>query len=380
MKWSDLLHNVRRLIGLAERASPTPSGAAAGGRHRPFQVAQIEVTSRCFTGCIFCPQNELRSSWVQGDLPLDLYQECIVPSLKEFDLVYLQGWGEPMLHPQLWEMLALAKGQGCRTGFTTNGGLLGGQQAQRLVEGEVDLLSISLAGAGAHQHQAMRKNSQWDRLLANIQGLVDLKARAGAQSPWLELHFLMTRSNLHDLPEMVRLSARLGANEVAATNLTYSPTLALDEERVFGLSPLPEHLDILAEAQQAAAAAGIPLRVYPLQMEDQVLTCDARPDESIFINHQGECAPCVYLGLSVEGDIPRTFMGQAHPCLPVSFGNVRAGLEQALHSTTRRDFVKTFQRRDIARDPLAAFSALSGQVDVPPPPAPCRQCYKMYGV
>ena len=72
--------------------------------HRPFRVVQIEITSRCETGCIFCPHDALAGHWVEGDLPLDLYREKIAPHLDLFELVYLQGWGEPMLHPHLWEM------------------------------------------------------------------------------------------------------------------------------------------------------------------------------------------------------------------------------------------------------------------------------------
>ena len=87
--------------------------------HRPFRVVQIEVTSRCETGCVFCPHDALSNRWVEGDLPLDLYREKIVPYLDLFDLVYLQGWGEPMLHPYLWDMLHLAQEKGFRTGLTS---------------------------------------------------------------------------------------------------------------------------------------------------------------------------------------------------------------------------------------------------------------------
>ena len=60
---------------------------------RPFSVVQIEVTSRCGTGCVFCPHDALSDRWAEGDLPLDLYRESIVPHLDLFELVYLQGWG-----------------------------------------------------------------------------------------------------------------------------------------------------------------------------------------------------------------------------------------------------------------------------------------------
>ena len=106
---------------------------------RPFRVAQIEITSRCSTGCVFCPHDALSKTWVEGDMSLAMYREHIAPYLDQFELVYLQGWGEPMLHPALWDMLRLAGGKGCRTGFTTNGANLREEQSRLLLELEVNL-------------------------------------------------------------------------------------------------------------------------------------------------------------------------------------------------------------------------------------------------
>ena len=85
-------------------------------KRRPFSVTQIEITSRCQANCVFCPHDSLGSSWEAGDLPFRMYADNIVPHLEMFELVYLQGWGEPMLHPDLWDMLYLAQQKGCRTG------------------------------------------------------------------------------------------------------------------------------------------------------------------------------------------------------------------------------------------------------------------------
>jgi len=214
---------------------------------RPFSVVQIEVTSRCGTGCVFCPHNALSDCWVEGDLPLDLYRECIVPHLDSFELVYLQGWGEPMLHPHLWEMIGMAQDKGYQTGFTTNGTHLQDEQNQRLLDMGVNLISVSFAGTIASVHESLRTNSEFSRLCENFESLAKLKQKNGVINPWLELHFLMIRANLTEFPSLVELAASLGADEVVATNLTYSPSLTLDRMHVFGEAPLPEDLEGLAK-------------------------------------------------------------------------------------------------------------------------------------
>ena len=360
---------------------PQPEKASEEGR--PFRAVQIEVTSRCSTGCVFCPHDALVDRWIEGDLSLEVYREKIVSYLDLFELVYLQGWGEPMLHPHLWEMLELAQQQGCRTGFTTNGAWLQDEQNKRLVDMVVDMISVSFAGTAATVHESLRTNSEFSQLCQNFESLANLKKQRGVKKPWLELHFLMTRANLGEFPSLVELAASLGADEVVATNLAYSPSLALDRMHIFGEQPLPDDLATFEQAKQNAERLNIPLRVYPLQTEPQTLVCDADPANTVYINHRGEVSPCVYLGLTVRDQIPRFYQGQAHPFDTISFGNVSIGLEQALQSKEREAFASIFNRRNASNNPLALFAYMTGQdekTELPLPPVPCQHCYKMLGI
>lgn len=350
---------------------------------RPFSVVQIEVTSRCSTGCVFCPHDALSDTWVEGDLSLELYQEKIAPHLGLFELVYLQGWGEPMLHPDLWEMLGMAQEKGCNVGFTTNGAYLQDDQNQRLLDMGVNLISVSFAGTAATVHESMRTHSEFSQLRKNFESLANLKKKHGVDNPWLELHFLMTRNNLDEFPSLVELAASLGADEMVATNLTYAPSLALDSKHVFAEQPLPEDLAVLDQAKENAERLNIPLRIYPLHTEPQTLVCDADPINTVYINHRGEVTPCVYLGLTVPGKVPRYYQGEAHHYDTLSFGNVTEGVDTALQGEEREKFVSAFKRRDVGKSPLEMFTRLAGETEddeLALPPVPCQHCYKMLGV
>lgn len=355
----------------------------APAEKRPFRAVQIEVTSRCSTGCVFCPHDALSDRWIEGDISLGLYSERIVPYLDLFELVYLQGWGEPMLHPHLWEMLALAKEKGCRTGFTTNGSWLEGEQNGRLLDMDVDMISVSFAGTAAPVHESLRTNSRFSALCRNFENLANLKKQRGCERPWLELHFLMTRANLGEFPVLIELAASLGADEVVATNLTYSPSLSLDRNHVFNEQPFLEDIEIVNQAKQNAERLKLPLRVYPLQTEPNTLVCDADPANTVYINHRGEVTPCVYLGLTVEEQIPRFYHGMSYPFDTISFGNVSTDLGQALRGEERETFISAFKRRNVGSNPLAMLAYMTDQdsdTELPLPPAPCRHCYKMLGV
>lgn len=375
------LPQLTNIGNLFPKFQPQPPKMAVEGR--PYTVIQIEVTSRCSTGCIFCPHDALSERWVEGDLSLDLYREKIVPHLDLFELVYLQGWGEPMLHPNLWEMLNMAQQKGCRTGFTTNGAWLQDEQNRYLIDLGVSMISVSFAGQVAPLHESLRTNSDFAKLCENFESLAKLKTQRGVEYPWLELHFLMTRPNLSQFPSLVELAASLGADEVVATNLTYSPSLALDRMHVFTEQPLPEDVDIINQARKAAERLNISLRIYPLQAELHTLVCDANPLKTVYINHRGEVTPCVYLGLTVQGQIPRFYQGEAHPFDTVSFGNVSTDLQEVLHGKMREKFTSAFKRRNASNNPLALFTYMTsqnGEGELPPPPLPCQHCYKMLGV
>jgi MoaA/NifB/PqqE/SkfB family radical SAM enzyme len=374
-----------RLPLLSNISNLFPKLRSRDGRkaNRPFKAAQIEVTSRCSTGCVFCPHDALSQTWVDGDMKVEIYREHVAPHLDMFDLVYLQGWGEPMLHLGLWDMLSMARQKGCHTGFTTNGTWLQEGQNNRLLDMEVGLISVSFAGTAATAHESLRTNSKFPDLCRNFESLANLKKQKGCAHPWLELHFLMTRANMGEFPSLVELAASLGADEVVATNLAYSPSLELDHKHVFGDPPSAEDLELIARAKETAERLKIPLRVYPLQVESNTLVCDADPLNTIYINHRGDVTPCVYLGLTVQGQVPRFYRGEPHPFDTLSFGNVCDGLKQALQSRERRNFVEPFQRRSMSNSPLALFSYMAGQEggdELPPPPIACQFCYKMLGI
>ena len=84
---------------------------------------QVEVTSYCNAACVYCPHTVYQGHWASRHLPLTTFAK-LLPALARARLVYLQGWGEPLLHPDFFNMVALAKQAGCRVGTTTNGMLL----------------------------------------------------------------------------------------------------------------------------------------------------------------------------------------------------------------------------------------------------------------
>lgn len=348
---------------------------------RPFEAFQIEVTSRCNLKCVMCPVTVLADRWPSLDMSWQTF-ERIAAAFDRVKWVYLQGWGEPLLHRRLLDMVERAKGAGCEVGFTTNGTRLTQEAGRRLLDRRLDLLAVSVAGATAATHESIRVGSDFGRLVENIRRFLALRSERRAAKPKVEIFFLMTPANLGELPQAVELAASLGADELVATNLDYVMTPALDELRAWSDAPPgPALRRALDDAQAAAARTGIAFRRYPLERREMAV-CDLDPLRILFVAADGSVSPCVYTALTGQQEIPRHFEGTQFSIPPVCFGNVNERpLMEIWTGMQYRAFRQLFARRILgARSMALGALALAGAGDEDAPaPEPCRTCPKLHG-
>ena len=258
---------------------------------RQFEAFQIEVTSRCNLKCVMCPVTVLAAHWPARDMAWETFERAAAHFARA-KWIHLQGWGEPLLHRRLFEMIARAKQAGCRVGFTTNGTRLTRATGARLLDAGLDLLAVSIAGASAATHEAIRVGSDFAKLAQNLRQFLRLRQERGNAGPKVEIFYLMTRTNLAELPRAVELAAELGADELVATNLDYVMTPGLDALRAYGDGPPARALGAaLDEARAAARRTGIAFRPYPLAFREMAV-CDLNPLKILYISADGGVSPC----------------------------------------------------------------------------------------
>lgn len=348
---------------------------------RPFEAFQIEVTSRCNLKCVMCPVTVLAGHWPARDMAWETYERAVA-AFARAKWIHLQGWGEPLLHRRIFDMIARAKQAGCRVGFTTNGTRLTRATGARLLEGGLDLLAVSIAGASAATHQAIRVGSDFAKLMLNLRQFLRLRQESGNAGPKVEIFYLMTPANLGELPRAVELAAEIGADELVATNLDYVMTPGLDALRAYGEGPPARALGAaLEQARAAARRTGIAFRPYPLAFREMAV-CDLNPLRILFISADGDVTPCVYTSLTGQSSIPRVFEGRALDVPVVRFGNLNEQtLAQIWDSAAYREFRAPFavRVRGASHMVLGALAGAAAEEEVPPPEA-CRSCPKLYGV
>ncbi len=348
---------------------------------RPFEAFQIEITSRCNLKCVMCPVTVLADHWPARDMSWETFGR-IAGAFERTKWVYLQGWGEPLLHRRVFDMIARAKSAGCSVGFTTNGTRLTRANGARLLELGLDLVAVSIAGASAATHEAIRVGSDFTRLIENLRRFLHLRRERGTTWPKVEVFYLMTGANLAELPRAVELAAELGADELVATNLDYVITAGLDQLKAYSRSPpAPAYGEILKAAHSAARRTGIAFRAYRLQFTEMSV-CDLNPLKILFVSADGGVSPCVYTSPLGRSDIPRVFEGRPLEVPAVNFGNVNdRPLMEIWEAAAYREFRRRFARRIASASTMMLGAAgAAAPMEESPAPDACRTCPKLYGV
>ena len=360
-------------------------------KEKLFEAIQIETSSTCNLRCIFCPTTftaQPNSKYMTMETFLSL-----APYLSLTQWIYLQGWGEPLLNPDIWQMVSISKEAGAKVGFTTNGTFLDQATIRQLVDQEVNLISISLAGATAKTHEAHRVNSNFTELLINIQNLVARKKGVNKDFPKVCVSYMLTKETIWELTEAVKLVYGLGVNDMYVTNLDYCFNNQANQSKLFSWNnkDINDYQQELKKAQEYAVKKGFSFRPYPLLLKDQEPVCEANPIKNIFINIEGDVSPCTYLARATN---TRYFKDQVYVIPQKKFGNIDTGLSTIWESIDYQQFRNYFINRQKAYEKLIAGilepdpslfklkekerEYMQNLIDNPIP-VECQTCYKIYG-
>ena len=100
----------------------------------------IEITNRCNLACDFCHGTKRPL----GTMPPEDFRRIAEKLRGETSYLYLHVLGEPLLHPQLKELLAIAGELGFRVCLVTNGTLLHKRREELLAAKSLHKVSVSL--------------------------------------------------------------------------------------------------------------------------------------------------------------------------------------------------------------------------------------------
>lgn len=186
---------------------------------RPVQwglpvTISIEPTTACNLRCPECPSGLRAFSRPTGNLQADFFRQTIDSIYRDLTYLIFYFQGEPYIHPQFLDMVSYASRKGIYTITSTNGHFLNDENARKTVESGLSRLIISVDGTTQEVYEQYRVGGNLENVLQGARNVVKWKKALGASTPHVIFQFLVVRPNEHQIPEIKRLAAEIGADEV----------------------------------------------------------------------------------------------------------------------------------------------------------------------
>lgn len=196
---------------MQEIAAPTPPGPK---RNPPGPVVIWNLIRRCNLTCKHCYSISADTHF-PGELSTEQVY-TVMDDLKAFGVpVLILSGGEPLLHPDIYDIAKRAKGMGFYVGLSSNGTLIDENNIGRIAECDFNYVGVSLDGLGATHDKFRRLDGAFDASLRGIRLCRDLGLKIGVR-------FTMTQDNAHDLPGLLKLVEDEGIDRFYFSHLNYA--------------------------------------------------------------------------------------------------------------------------------------------------------------
>jgi MoaA/NifB/PqqE/SkfB family radical SAM enzyme len=271
------------------------------------RVVFIEVTNRCNLLCQTCP----RTFFDREPLKSLTLREfiTIAEQFPHMQRTLLHGIGEPLLNRELPEIIDYLKGRKVEVIINSNGTLLSLEWQEKLIASGLDEYRCSIDGAKDETYARIRGANLLPKLKKGLEGLVRTKERLGFATPRISIWCVATRENLEELPDLVRLAARLGVPEVYLQRMVYFARdldeqygMARDAMGIFGSDDdyqenVIEDCTLLSKElgiDFRASGARDPLNSFAAARPEDFAPWQAclRPWTTAYVTANGNCLPC----------------------------------------------------------------------------------------
>ncbi len=175
---------------------------------------QVELTNHCNLRCAMCFQQTMQRP--ARHMTRETFHSVVDQAVGWTRHLQLANFGEPLLHPHVYELVAHAAGRGLFVDMITNGTLLDRAAAEELVAAGVGKVSVSVDSLDPARFLQLR-GVELDAVLAGVRRLERARRRAGTRAPFIVLSGTDLVSNHGDGETLRRRCRSLGADACYVT-------------------------------------------------------------------------------------------------------------------------------------------------------------------
>ena len=272
---------------------------------RRFLTVRMDTTNRCNLRCSMCPMRlsdgDPDRRWT--DMDAGLFDRIVRQVFPIARTVGLSCGAEPFCNSDFPHYLeALYRADVPVREVVTNGTLMGEAEMDALVRTPPTSLFISIDGASRETHSKIRGGADLEGILDSVRLLVRKRDLASGRFPMVSFSMTLQKSNLEELPEVVRTAAEVGARSVGVVPLVPYEGLGVADQVLDMASG--EVGSVMERSGRIARELGVELvTAHP---ESRSGGACAYPHGWLFIDPEGRVDPCPYWDTSRPlGDLSR---------------------------------------------------------------------------
>lgn len=256
-----------------------------------FLRVLIDFAERCNLECIMChfslPGHNVRSN----EISFTEFERLAPQMLPHANHLGLSCATEPLVFRDFLRVLPIVKRFDVPfVYYITNAMLLTEEVARETIRSEVDMVTISFDGACKETFEAIRRKAVFEKVVANVRRLRDLKREMGSERPRLQFCTTLMRTNIEEVEELLGIFAELGGEEVDFRHVVPYEGLESCELSLFEHKELTNrHLD---RARGLAADLGLQLVNCPANFD---LSPPAEPAAAPAPASETDAAPASHL-------------------------------------------------------------------------------------
>jgi len=163
----------------------------------------VEIDTHCNIRCTMCPisKDVVKN---QGRVSLETIESICKKAKGWTDKISLAVMGEPLLHPQVPEMIKIVKDYGYQALIWTNGLILNERRAEAILKAGIDKVVFSYEIIDKDLHESIRVGASYDKVKRNLDMFLDMQAKLRPETEVSIWNIVPDRNRSLEIPDAVK--------------------------------------------------------------------------------------------------------------------------------------------------------------------------------
>ncbi len=236
-----------------------------------LQRLNLELTSRCNYACVSCPTHELIRG--KGAMEPELFKATLDETGNKLERVFLWGYGEPLLHPNINELVRYAGKSPTKKVMSTTGWKLEDLTDLESL-GQLDELIISINGLTQEVYTRHQINGDLEKVMRGIRKVAPIIQDSKTR---FIMQIIAHKENLKDIPKAEDFARNYGFDMLVVKSFNVMDRRQETFDRFVPLgTPFSRYKEGLNDPPKTPESG-----IYPCE-------------ESMVINWDGSVNPCCW--------------------------------------------------------------------------------------